>query len=265
MSGRFRSIAILGLGLAVMLPGFARADEPPPNPSPGPLRSRPAAPRSTTSPSRSSPSTRGPRTTRRRSTRSASTQQPALQDRRILSDAITLLEEALAKDPTSVAIPRRLSPLCFALGKTDQAVDYARKVVEADPGDARTLRDLAAHYRRKNDLDAAEAVLKGALNHKDLDKASSSYLIVVHDLGLLLADRDQYDKAAGPGIPVDALTTRRPTTSRRASGSRSSATRPSRTRSSARCSTTPGSTTWPSSPSAAPWCTTPTAPRSPWS
>jgi tetratricopeptide (TPR) repeat protein len=61
----------------------------------------------------------------------------ALEDRRRWTDAIDLLEQALKKDPDSVAIPRRLSRLSFALGRTEQAIGFARKVVEADPATPR--------------------------------------------------------------------------------------------------------------------------------
>src|SRR5215210_1817146 len=87
----------------------------------------------------------------------------ALEDRRQWTAAIDLLEQALKKDPDSVAIPRRLSRLCFALGRTEQAVAFGRKVVEADPGDAETLRLLGTYYRSRRDLAAAETLLRAAL------------------------------------------------------------------------------------------------------
>src|SRR3954464_1688574 len=46
----------------------------------------------------------------------------ALEEQRRLTQAIGLLEQAHQKDPESVAILRRLAMLCFARGKTDQAI-----------------------------------------------------------------------------------------------------------------------------------------------
>jgi tetratricopeptide (TPR) repeat protein len=130
----------------------------------------------------------------------------SLEDRRRWTDAIDLLEQALQKDPDSVAIPRRLSRLCFALGRTEQAIAFGRKVVEADPQDAETTRLLVTYYRSRGDLDAAEALLRGALASPALDKKSPAALVIRHDLGLLLAGQAQFEEAADALAPlIEAL------------------------------------------------------------
>jgi tetratricopeptide (TPR) repeat protein len=121
----------------------------------------------------------------------------ALEFRRNLSDAIDLLEEAHKIEPDSIAVHRRLSELCFALGRTDAALKYSKQVLEADPNDTETLSQLVAYYTRKGDPSGAESALKGVLANQKLAKNSSGRLLTLYELGKLYAGRlQQMDKAA---------------------------------------------------------------------
>ncbi len=122
----------------------------------------------------------------------------SMEDQRQWNEAIDLLEQALKKDPGSIAILRRLSRLNYALGRIDQAVNYSQKVIEADPGDTATLSLLVGHYlERKNDPAAAEALLKKILANPNLDKNSAGAVLAWRDLGDLYAEfLNQLDKAA---------------------------------------------------------------------
>ncbi|MBX6315454.1 MAG: tetratricopeptide repeat protein, partial [Isosphaeraceae bacterium] len=121
----------------------------------------------------------------------------ALEDRRDFRGAISLLEAALQKQPDSVAILRRLSRLCFALGRVEQAVGYSRRVVEAEPEDTQTLTLLVAYYLQKNDPAGAEALLKSVRENPKLAQSSIGRLLIERDLGELYADRlQQPEKAA---------------------------------------------------------------------
>lgn len=121
----------------------------------------------------------------------------ALESRRDLADAIDLLEEAYKIEPDSIAVLRRLSELCFALGRTDAALRYSKQVIEADPNDTETLSQLVAYYTRKGDPSGAEATLKGVLTNPKLAKNSSGRLLALYELGKLYSGRlQQMGKAA---------------------------------------------------------------------
>lgn len=190
MIGSLRRL-VPGIVLAVALPLVARAQDPQPPAPREPRREDPPSPFVPLHP-RSAPQ-QDRIDALRLYTAARALEGP---DLRRWSDAIDLLEQALKKDPDSVAIPRRLSRLCFALGRTEQAIAFGRKVVEADPADAETLRLLVAYYSSRRDLVTAEALLRAALANPALAQASPAYLVIQHDLGLLLAEQDQVDKAA---------------------------------------------------------------------
>jgi tetratricopeptide (TPR) repeat protein len=113
----------------------------------------------------------------------------ALEDLRMLPDAIDLLEQAIKKEPDSVAILRRLSRLCFVMGRTEMAIGYSRRVIEADPNDSDTLQRLVRFYDRKNDADGAETLLTRLLANPKLDKTSPAYLLALQELGMHYRER----------------------------------------------------------------------------
>ncbi|HEV3168220.1 MAG TPA: tetratricopeptide repeat protein [Isosphaeraceae bacterium] len=124
----------------------------------------------------------------------------ALEDRRMLPEAIDLLEQALKKEPDSVAVLRQLSRLSFFVRKPDAAIGYSRRVIEADPNDSATLFQLVRYHQRRNDSDSVEAVLKSVLGNPKLEKTSPAYLLAQHELGMLyyrdkLATMDRSDPA----------------------------------------------------------------------
>jgi tetratricopeptide (TPR) repeat protein len=122
----------------------------------------------------------------------------ALEDRRQWTDAVEMYEKALKREPNSISILRRLSGLCFALGRVDQAVNYGQRVLENEPGDVKTMSLLVGFFvNRKRDPSAAEAVLKKVLANPKLDKNAAGSLTAQRLLGDLYADRlDQPEKAA---------------------------------------------------------------------
>ncbi|MGZ3347309.1 MAG: tetratricopeptide repeat protein, partial [Caulobacteraceae bacterium] len=114
----------------------------------------------------------------------------ALESKHAWTDSIALLEQALKLEPDSVAVLRRLSRLCFALGRNEQAVKYSKQALAADPGDTDTLGRLVAYFaHRKNDPTAAEEVLKGVLADPRLDPHSSGRLLAEFELGRLYAGK----------------------------------------------------------------------------
>jgi tetratricopeptide (TPR) repeat protein len=121
----------------------------------------------------------------------------ALEDRRNWAEAIALLEQALKLEPDSITVLRRLSALCFSLGRTEQGVKYSKHVLEAEPGDTATITRLVGYYRNRNDAAGAEAVLKDVLANPKLDKHAPGRLVSEYELGKLYATRlKQPDHAA---------------------------------------------------------------------
>ena len=118
----------------------------------------------------------------------------ALEERRQFSDAIKSLEKALANDPDSPAVLRRLSRINFALGREEAGVAFARRVLEAEPGDIETVERLVKHF--KDDPAAAEVLLKDVLKNPKLDKKSAGALYVEFELGNLYEASLQFDQAA---------------------------------------------------------------------
>lgn len=121
----------------------------------------------------------------------------ALEDNRRWSEAIETYRKALENQPDSVAILRRVSRLCFILGRTRQAVEYAERVLDADPNDTDTLSRLVEYHDRRNDPAAAEALLLKVLGNPQVQEGSPGYLVINRDLGELYATKlDDVQKAA---------------------------------------------------------------------
>ena len=118
----------------------------------------------------------------------------ALEDRRQFNEAIKTLEKALASDPESTSVLRRLSRIHFAMGRETPAVAYSRRVLAADPGDLETLALLVGHY--KDDPPAAEALLNEVAKNPKLVKNSVGALYVEFELGAIYEASLRFDKAA---------------------------------------------------------------------
>ncbi len=121
----------------------------------------------------------------------------ALEDRRSWSEAIALLEDALKLDPASVTILRRLSSLCFILGRTEPGIAHCSRVLVVDPGDTDTITRLVGYYNRRNDPSGAESVLLEVLANPNLEKNAAGRLIAEFELGKLYSTKlKEIDKAA---------------------------------------------------------------------
>ncbi len=118
----------------------------------------------------------------------------ALEERRQFGEAIKALEKALAGDPNSTTILRRLSRINFGLGRRDPGVEFGRKVLETDPGDIETIELLIRHF--KDDPAAAEALLNEVSKNPKLVKNSAGALYIEFELGNFYEASLQFDKAA---------------------------------------------------------------------
>jgi tetratricopeptide (TPR) repeat protein len=121
----------------------------------------------------------------------------ALEDRRNWAEAIALLEESLKLEPDSVTILRRISRLCFILGRTEAGIKYSKRVLDVEPGDTETIARLVSYYTRRNDPEGAEGVLREVLANPKLDAHAPGRLIAEFELGRLYEGKLQkIDKAA---------------------------------------------------------------------
>ncbi|WP_337177822.1 tetratricopeptide repeat protein [Paludisphaera sp.] len=113
----------------------------------------------------------------------------ALENRRQFAAAAEALEEAYQLDPDSVAIARRLSRLYVGpLARPDQAVEFGKKALAADPSDTDTLERLFEFYvAKRRDLRAGEALLKEVLANPKLDEHAPGRLVAWFELGRLYA------------------------------------------------------------------------------
>ena len=131
----------------------------------------------------------------------------ALEDRRAWTDAVTLLQQALKLDPSSIAVARRLSRIYIgALGRPDLALEYGKRVLTLEPGDSETLTHLVDYYK-KNDPAAALVLLNEVLANPKLEPHAFGRLLAQSELGKLYSGRlHQTDKAADAFAKVlDAL------------------------------------------------------------
>jgi tetratricopeptide (TPR) repeat protein len=113
----------------------------------------------------------------------------ALENSKRWSDALAALQKASREAPDSVPILRRLARLTFILGRTEDALQAAQKVLDRDPGDTETLSLLMNYYDRRDDAATAEKILTRLVENPRLDKKSPGYLYIERSLGLLYADK----------------------------------------------------------------------------
>jgi tetratricopeptide (TPR) repeat protein len=200
MLGPFRGLLTsMALGGASMLPSLAQAQDPSPKPIPPDQGAR-LAPADFALPGEDPPKAfvpARPRTIDEQKRVEALryfTVARSYEERRQFSKAIESLEKALEGNPDPTPMLRRLARINFALGKDDPAVSYARRVLQADPGDVETIELLIRHYR--DDPAAAETLLKDVLKNEKLGKNSFGALYVEFELGNLYEASLQFDKAA---------------------------------------------------------------------
>jgi tetratricopeptide (TPR) repeat protein len=113
----------------------------------------------------------------------------ALENDRRWSDALASLQKASREAPDSVPILRRLTRLTFILGRTEEALQLAQKVLDLDPSDTETLSLLISYYDRRDDAVGAEKLLRRLLDNPKLDPHSPGTLFIQRSLGLLYADK----------------------------------------------------------------------------
>ncbi len=95
-------------------------------------------------------------------------------------------QRALAKDPESAYLHRKVAEGWLATARPDAALDYAQRAYELDPGDASNRLMLGNLQRLRGDIAEAERVLRGP-DGKPFDRRSA---LLLHQI-LLEADRPE--------------------------------------------------------------------------
>jgi tetratricopeptide (TPR) repeat protein len=76
-----------------------------------------------------------------------------------LEPSLAAYQRALAKDPASALLHRKVAEMLARAGRPDEAVPYAQRALELDPADADLRVFLGTLHRLRRDVEAAEAVL----------------------------------------------------------------------------------------------------------
>jgi len=76
-----------------------------------------------------------------------------------LEESLAAYQRALAKDPGSALLERKVAEMLARAGRPDDAVPYAQRALELAPGDADLRVFLGTLHRLRRDVAAAESVL----------------------------------------------------------------------------------------------------------
>ena len=92
-------------------------------------------------------------------------------------------------------ILRRLSLLCGGRGMVERSIEYGRRVIAAEPGDAQTIARIVDYYRRREPA-KAEPFLKEVLANPKLEKGSPEALLLEFQLAELYESTGRLAQAA---------------------------------------------------------------------
>jgi len=122
-----------------------------------------------------------------------------------LDSARACFEEATRRDPSSVSAQRQLAISSLAVGHHDAAIDAAKNVLSANPGDPRMRRLLARAFAANGDPGAAAKELD-ALAKQAKDPASIAF-----DLAALRFSQRRYQEAERliESLPAEARSSTR--------------------------------------------------------
>jgi len=103
--------------------------------------------------------------------------------------AYELYEEAYSQDPKNVEVCRRLAIVATHLEKEEEAVRYFEEALQRAPHDADLLCDLGYARYLKEDLPAAERLLRQSLDENPRHQRATN------NLALVLGHQGQYDES----------------------------------------------------------------------
>ena len=90
-------------------------------------------------------------------------------------EAIAAYQRAVAKDPDSAFLHRRLAEQLLQAQRIDEALVHARRAIELDPEDPSTRILLGSLYRQVRNVEAAERILTGS-DGQPIDSGAAAQL-----------------------------------------------------------------------------------------
>ena len=105
-----------------------------------------------------------------------------------VDEAVVAYGRALAKDPDSTFLLRKLAELSARQSRIDDALAYAERALEVEPDDLGTRLFLGTLYRFQKDVDRAEQVLRDEAG----EPLNPDAALLLYGL---LADAERYDEA----------------------------------------------------------------------
>lgn len=97
--------------------------------------------------------------------------------------ALRFFQRAFRFDPQALTVGRAIVPLAFRLGRNDEAVRYALKVVELEDADPLLLRSLAKHLVETGDLERAVALYERAVAARAGQKDTAADVVMQLEMG----------------------------------------------------------------------------------
>jgi tetratricopeptide (TPR) repeat protein len=117
----------------------------------------------------------------------------ALMGQKEPAKALQELEDAVKRNPASLAPREVLAQAAMSSGKYDIAVDQYKQLAAAAPGSIEIQRDLAAAYRAEGDVTAAIGILEAATQKYPSNVAASLDLAhLLYQSGRLGESKDEY-------------------------------------------------------------------------
>jgi len=110
--------------------------------------------------------------------------------------ALRLYQRALRYDPDAAPILREIVQLAFSLGRSAEAVRYAKKAAELEASDPQMLQRLATYLTDEGDLEGALGLYEKALPLLADQKEQGDYLLLRMEMGKLYLFGGKFDSAA---------------------------------------------------------------------
>jgi len=113
-----------------------------------------------------------------------------------LAPALKLYQRALRFEPNATPIIRQIIPLAFSLDRPNEAVRYALKAAELEPGDPLLLRQLGLHLTETGKFDQALKLYEQARSRLEKQPRTAAYVLLTMELGRLCFVTDRQKEAA---------------------------------------------------------------------
>src|SRR5207302_9324028 len=98
-------------------------------------------------------------------------------------------------DPDSAPIHRALGPLYLALGRSDDALQACKHVLQLVPEDFEAWAAYGRHLKNRGQLKEARDAYQRALHCKDIVERFDLHLQIQYDLAALCEGMELYDEA----------------------------------------------------------------------